>query len=51
METARKWFKQDITMHANESPFSITLEHQEDTATTIDWEAIDFSRLVYIVMM
>ena len=36
-------------MHAKDSLFSITLEHQEEHATAMDWDIIDFSRLVYIV--
>ena len=33
-------------MHTNGSPFTITKDSQDDTAGAIEWEAIDFSRLV-----
>jgi hypothetical protein len=36
-------------MHTKDCPFSITLDYHEDTVTAMDWEAIDFSRLVHIV--
>ena len=36
-------------MRGNESLSSITVESQDETATAMDWEAIDFSQLVHFV--
>lgn len=36
-------------MHAEDSLFPITLDHQEGTTTETDWETIDFDRLVHLV--
>ncbi|MEK9139557.1 MAG: hypothetical protein AAB308_00765 [Nitrospirota bacterium] len=36
-------------MHAEDSLFPITLDHQAGPAAETDWETIDFDRLVHLV--